>query len=80
MAEVLGPTLTPESVLPGAEQKMNGSLFIVEASSIEEVKDIVESDAYYRGNVVSPLAPRSGLWIPLTRNDSGTKRSWLLRR
>ena len=80
MAEALGPTLTPESVLPGAEQKMNGSLIIVEASSIEEVKDIVESDAYYRGNVVSPLAPRNCLWILLTRHDSGTKRSWLLRR
>ena len=56
VAEVLGPTLTPESVLPGAEQKMNGSLLVVEASSIEEVKTIVENDVFYNNNVVSPLA------------------------
>lgn len=80
MAEVLGPTLTTESALPGAEQKMNGSMLVAEASSIEEVKDIVESDAYYSNNVVSPLTPRNGPWVPLTRHDSGTKRSWSLRR
>ena len=56
VAEVLGPTLTPESVLPGAEQKLNGSLLVVEASSIEEVKTIVENDVFYNNNVVSPLA------------------------
>lgn len=64
MAEVLGPTLTPESVLPGAEKKMNGSLLIVEASSIEDVKRIVEGDAFYRHNIVSLLA--SSPWISLT--------------
>lgn len=56
MAEVFGPTITPESVLPGAEQKMNGSLLVMEASSIEEVKIFVEADVYYRNNVVSLLA------------------------
>lgn len=56
MTEVLGPTLTPDSVLPGAEQKMNGSLLVAEASSMEDVKKIVEDDAYYINNVVSPLA------------------------
>lgn len=66
MAEAFGPTLTPESVLPGAERKMNGSLLIVEASSIEEVKNIVEGDVFYNNNVVSPLAPRYSPWIPLT--------------
>jgi hypothetical protein len=55
VAEVLGPTLTPESVLPGAEQKMNGSLLIAEATSIEEVKKIVEGDAYYVNDIVSRL-------------------------
>ncbi|KAF9651962.1 hypothetical protein BDM02DRAFT_3109693 [Thelephora ganbajun] len=49
--KVLGPTLTPESVLPGAEQKMSGSLLIAEASSIEEVRNLVESDVYYGGDV-----------------------------
>ena len=53
--EALGPTLTPESVLPGAEQKMNGSVLIAEASSIEEVREIVEGDVYYTNNVVSLL-------------------------
>ena len=66
MAEVLGPTLTPESVLPGAEQKMNGSLLVVETSTIEEVKDIVESDVFYINNVVSLLASRFGPRISLT--------------
>ncbi|KAF9785785.1 hypothetical protein BJ322DRAFT_1004377 [Thelephora terrestris] len=49
--KVIGPTLTPESVLPGAEQKLNGSLLIAEASSIEEVKKIVEGDVFYTENV-----------------------------
>jgi len=55
-AEVVGPTLTPESVIPGAETKMNGSLLVMEASSIEQVKSIIENDVYYSNNVVSQLA------------------------
>ena len=55
MAEVLGPTLTPESVLPGAEQKVNGSLLVVEAPSIEEAKKVVEGDVFYSNNVVRPF-------------------------
>ena len=35
---------------------MNGSLLVMEASSIEEVKRFVEADVYYRNNVVSLLA------------------------
>ena len=66
VTEVLGPTLTPESIVPGAEKKLNGSLLIMEASSIEEVKNIVEGDVYYSNNVVSPLAPPFGSRIPLT--------------
>lgn len=66
VAEVLGPTLTPESVLPGAEQKMNGSLLVVETSTIEEVKYIVESDVFYINNVVSLLTSRFGPRISLT--------------
>jgi hypothetical protein len=74
VAEVIGPLLTPESVLPGAQQRMNGSLFVIEAPSIKEVKSIVESDPYYSGNVVSPLSPRFGPRIPLIWCDSGTRR------
>lgn len=66
IAEVLGPTLTPESILPGAEKKMNGSLLVVEASSIEEVKNIVETDVFYSNDVVSPVVPRFDPRIPLT--------------
>lgn len=74
MAEVIGPTLAPESILPGAEQKMNGSLLIAEASSIEEVKSVVEGDLFYTHNVVSPLASRSDQYISLTWRGSGTRR------
>lgn len=62
VAEVLGPLLTADSVLPGAEEKMNGSLLVAEASSIEEVKAIVESDPYYQNDVVSPLASIYSRW------------------
>ena len=45
---------------------MNGSLLVVETSTIEEVKDIVESDVFYINNVVSLLASRFGPRISLT--------------
>jgi hypothetical protein len=80
VAEVFGPTLAPESILPGAQQKMNGSMLVVEAPSIEEVKSIVESDIYYKTNVVSPHAPRSGPRIPLIWRDSGIRRRSSSRR
>lgn len=66
VAEVLGPTLTRESVLPGAERQMNGSLLVLEASTIEEVERIVKSDVFYDNNVVSPLASIFCLDIPLS--------------
>lgn len=37
--------------------KMEGSLIIYEAESIEEVRKIVETDVYYTGNVVSMVLP-----------------------
>jgi uncharacterized protein YciI len=64
--EVLGPTLTPESVLPGAEQKMNGSLLVAETSTIEEARKLVEDDPYYANNVVSLLSSRFDRHIVLT--------------
>ena len=60
MAEVLGPTLTPEFVLPNAKEKMNGSFLVIEASSIEEVKGVIESDIFYNNDLVSPLASTVG--------------------
>ena len=60
MAEVLGPTLTPEFVLPNAKEKMNGSFLVIEASSIEEVKGVIESDVLYNNNLVSPLVSTAG--------------------
>ena len=37
--------------------KMEGSLIIYEAESIEAVRKIVETDVYYTGNVVSTILP-----------------------
>lgn len=46
--------LTPESIeTPDADKKMIGSTFICEAANIAEVKEMVESDAYYTSDVVS---------------------------
>lgn len=53
-AGVGGMLLTPESIeTPDADKKMIGSTFICEAASIAEVKEMVESDAYYTSDVVS---------------------------
>lgn len=53
---------------------MNGSLLVVEASSIEEAKRIVEGDAFYSNNVVRSLSPRLAQGVSLTWPDSGTRR------
>ena len=51
--ELGGPTLTAESIATAdAEKKMNGSVIIVSAKSIEEVHDVVNSDPYWVGDVV----------------------------
>lgn len=57
---------------------MNGSLLIAEASSIEEVKGIVERDTYYINDIVSLLASSFHQSAPLTHGDSGTRRRLLL--
>lgn len=49
--KVGGATVTPESLQPGAENKMTGSFLVLEAENIEEVRKFVESDVYYTGNV-----------------------------
>jgi len=49
-----GAMLTPESLQPGAEKKMIGSVMIYEAENIEEVKALVLSDVYYTAKVWDP--------------------------
>ena len=46
---------TPESIVPGAEKKMVGSIFICEADSLEAVRKLMENDVYYTSGVVSVL-------------------------
>lgn len=36
-----------------AERKIIGSLMIIEAESLQEVKDTISNDAFYKENVVS---------------------------
>nr|GAT48822.1 predicted protein [Mycena chlorophos] len=50
---VAGALLTPES-LHSEEKKMVGSSFIVEAETLEEVKEIMEKDIYYTSGVWDP--------------------------
>ena len=45
--------MTPESLGPGADQKLIGSIMVFEAVTINEVREIIESDIYYKSNVVS---------------------------
>jgi hypothetical protein len=40
-AELGGAMLTPESLKPGADKKMVGSVLIYEAENIEQVKELV---------------------------------------
>lgn len=47
-----GPMLSPESVT-GGEKKLIGSMFLIEAQKIEEVREKIETDVYWRTGVVS---------------------------
>ena len=48
--------LSTESIsIPGAEQKLIGSLMVFEAPTLEEVRKIIESDLYYSNGVVSTV-------------------------
>lgn len=44
--------MTPESLDPGADQKLIGSVMFYEAVNIDEVKELVENDIYYKTGVV----------------------------
>ena len=62
--EVAGAMLTPESIeSPAAERKMIGSLLILEAKDMEEVRAMVENDIYYTSGVVSFTHPSSALLL-----------------
>jgi len=50
MIKVAGGILTPESIT-GAERKIVGSTFIVEADTIETVRERFERDLYWTENV-----------------------------
>jgi hypothetical protein len=47
-----GMFLTPESFEPGAEKKGAGSLLIVEAESLADVRKMMEADIYFKAGVV----------------------------
>ncbi|KAJ7016574.1 hypothetical protein C8F04DRAFT_1105111 [Mycena alexandri] len=47
---IAGALLTPESVL-SEDKKMIGSMFILQAESLEAVKKMIETDIYYTSNV-----------------------------
>lgn len=49
-----GAFLTPESILtPDAPKEMAGSLLLVRAKSLEEVRKNVQADIYWKSGVVS---------------------------
>ncbi|KZP08437.1 hypothetical protein FIBSPDRAFT_761378 [Athelia psychrophila] len=48
-----GAILTAESIT-GADKKMVGSMLIIEAESLAEVKKLVEQDVYYTADVWDP--------------------------
>lgn len=53
LAEVAGALVTPETAtLPRAEKILIGSTLIFELPSVEEIKEIIENDAFYKNNVV----------------------------
>ncbi|KAJ7609702.1 hypothetical protein FB45DRAFT_943726 [Roridomyces roridus] len=47
---IAGALLTPESIL-SEDKKMIGSMFIIEAESIDKVKKMIEEDIYYKEGV-----------------------------
>ena len=57
---------------------MNGSVIIVTAKTIEEVRDVVNTDPYWVGDVVRTNYCQIWKSLLLTRVHSGTKRSLLL--
>jgi len=45
--------LSPESIT-GGERKLIGSMIVMPAEKLEDVRAIIESDVYYTSGVVSP--------------------------
>lgn len=75
--ELGGAMLTPESVSsPDATKTLIGSTLIYSASTLDEVRRLVEADVYYTNGVVCPLIVCLDLLTNQAINDSGTLRSW----
>ena len=54
IAEYGGVLLSPESIeSPDAQRKMVGSMFVIKAESLADVRRMVESDVYWASGVVS---------------------------
>lgn len=70
-----GATLTPESVaaIQPSEKKMTGSMLVIEADSIDVVREIVEKDVYYVNGVVRSRL-RSCQSLQLIAFASGIRR------
>lgn len=56
-------TITPESIdVPAEDRKPVGSVFIIQAKSLDEVRKMMEEDIYYTSGVVSLPYARS-TWL-----------------
>jgi hypothetical protein len=66
-------------VVEGERKKGVGSILIIEAENIEEVRKLIENDIYTTSGVVSPVKADAST-LPHMPLLSGTRRSWSLRR
>lgn len=54
VVEFGGPLLSPESIeTADAPRKMVGSMVVIQAESLADVRKLIESDIYWASNVVS---------------------------
>jgi hypothetical protein len=67
--------VSPETMgMEGRERKAVGSLLIVQAKTIEEVRKMIESDVYYTSGVVSGTNAKLCTSNSPVMFDSGTAR------
>lgn len=76
VAEVGGVMLTPESIETATStKKMTGSMFIMEAESIDAVRNVVQNDIYYTSGVVSAIFYTISLRAD-NDDGSGIPKNW----
>lgn len=76
VAEVGGVMLTPESIETATSpKKMTGSMFIMEAESIDAVRNVVQNDIYYTSGVVSATFYTISLQAD-NYDGSGIPKNW----